>query len=277
MTVEYVSRLQNAADRILKTQDEVTQIPPISDAWADFDLPSGYAVGRLVHQRRLADGAIAIGRKIGFTNPEMWSIYGVVAPIWGYVYQAGLIDAEDGHARVDISHFAEPKIEPEIVFHFNATPTQTDPVAIASCIDWVAHGFEIVQSHFPAWQFKAADTVADNGLHGALVIGKRIPLNQIAADPMAALKAFTLDLYHDGRPQASGTGGAVLGHPLSAIAHLIEVLAKQADAVPLKAGELVTTGTVTAAQSITGGQTWSTRLQGVQLPGLSIETVDGAA
>ena len=44
---------------------------------------------------------------------------------------------------------------------------------IAGAIGWVAHGFEFVQSIFPGWRFKAADCVADGGLHGALFVGPR--------------------------------------------------------------------------------------------------------
>ena len=70
---------------------------------------------------------------------------------------------------------------------------------IAESIDWVAHGFEIVQSHFPGWKFKAPDTVADWGLHGTLLVGPPRPVQALAADPVAALAAFTLDLSCDGR------------------------------------------------------------------------------
>ena len=38
-------------------------------------------------------------------------------------------------------------------------------------VDWVAHGFEFVQSIFPGWRFQAADTVADVGLHGRCFSG----------------------------------------------------------------------------------------------------------
>jgi hypothetical protein len=30
----------------------------------------------------------------------------------------------------------------------------------------VAHGYEIVHTHFPGWKFSAAQAVADGGLHG---------------------------------------------------------------------------------------------------------------
>jgi 2-keto-4-pentenoate hydratase len=61
-----------------------------------------------------------------------------------------------------------------------------------------------------------------------------------------------------------------VGSPLLAVAHLINVIAKQPYALPLQAGEIVTTGTLTAALPINAGQIWTTKLDGIALPGLSV-------
>ena len=39
---------------------------------------------------------------------------------------------------------------------------------------------------------------------------------------------------------------------------------------PVQAGEIVTTGTLTAAMPIEPGQTWSTALDGLDVPGLRV-------
>jgi 2-oxo-3-hexenedioate decarboxylase len=60
-----------------------------------------------------------------------------------------------------------------------------DETALSSCIAWIALGFEIVQSIYPGWKFSAADTVAANGVQGALLIGPRHPFaphDRMAAD-----------------------------------------------------------------------------------------------
>jgi 2-keto-4-pentenoate hydratase len=49
--------------------------------------------------------------------------------------------------------------------------TSPDPPGANACIDWIAHGIEIVQSHFPGWKFQAADTIADWALHGRSFLG----------------------------------------------------------------------------------------------------------
>jgi 2-oxo-3-hexenedioate decarboxylase len=67
-----------------------------------------------------------------------------------------------------------------------------------------------------------------------------------------------------------GRGSNALGSALLAVAHLTAVLSTQPKALPLQAGEIVTTGTLTAALPIYEGQIWSTNLEGISLPGISL-------
>jgi 2-oxo-3-hexenedioate decarboxylase len=138
-------------------------------------------------------------------------------------------------------------------------------------IDWVAHAFEIVQSHFAGWKFQAADTIVDIALHGALLVGEPQQVDHLGQDLVGALETLEIDLYCDGVFRESGRGSDVLGNPLVAIAHLIRVLADDAQAVGLQAGEMVTTGTVTTAQSIQRGQMWQSQVRRIELPGLTVQ------
>ena len=57
------------------------------------------------------------------------------------------------------------------MFGLKAAPMPgMNEAALLDCIEWVALGYEVVQSIFPDWKFAAADTVAANGVHGALVM-----------------------------------------------------------------------------------------------------------
>lgn len=253
-------------------QDNGRQIEPFTSRFSDFDVPSAYAVADLIHRARVRQGATPVGRKIGFTNPEMWALYGVREPIWAYVYDTTVIRLNGELRSCSLGKFAEPKIEPEIIFHFHtAPPANADLASILACVDWVAHGFEIVQSHFPGWRFRAADTVADWALHGTLLVGEPQPLARLGPSLITALERFSLNLLCDGVLREVGVGSNVLGSPLLAIAHLISVLAKQPEYLSLQAGELVTTGTITTAQPVHAGETWRTEVQGIGLPGISVE------
>jgi len=259
------------ARRIKAAQDRAGQIEPITDAAPGFDLDLAYEAARLVHEARLAAGASAVGRKIGFSNSNIWPQYGVNAPIWGYVYDTTLIDAGSGHASCSLGRFAEPRIEPEIVLHLAQAPRAgSGPDELLACIDWIAHGFEIVQSHYPGWRFRAADTVADSALHGALVLGPKLAVADIGADPAAVLAAFTVTISRDGEAVDRGSGANVLGGPPAALAHLIDTLERSAPPSPLLAGELVTTGTLTGAWPVQPDERWSSRFEGIPLEGLHV-------
>jgi 2-oxo-3-hexenedioate decarboxylase len=138
----------------------------------------------------------------------------------------------------------------------------------------VAHGFEIVQSHFPGWKFQAPDTVADWALHGTLLIGPPQPLPRLGTDVVAALESFSLALSCGDRHVETARGSNVLGSPLRAISHLLSVSAKGRDDAQLQAGEIVTTGTITTAQSVHGGEVWRSEVRGIALPGLTVEFLE---
>jgi 2-oxo-3-hexenedioate decarboxylase len=150
----------------------------------------------------------------------MWSEYGVSAPVFGYVYDSTVAYLEEPSGRLAIGHLAQPRIEPEIILQLSRAPRATqDEAELQSCIDWIAHGYEIVQSHFPGWRFQAPDTIAAFGLHGALVVGPRRAVADLP-DLAAKLRAFTIALARDGRVEALGGGRNVLDSPLLAAAHL---------------------------------------------------------
>ena len=260
------------ARQMKAAQDEARQIEPFTSQLSDFDVPSAYAVARLIHEERIHRGAVTVGRKIGFTNRAMWSRYGVCEPIWGYIYDTTVVRVSGTQARCSLRRFTEPKIEPEIIFHFRSSPpVGGDLAALLACIDWVAHGFEIVQSHFPKWKFEAADTVADQALHATLLVGPPQSVDWLGPGLITALESFSLALSCHGDVRELGLGSNVLGSPLAAIAHLVAVLATQPQQVPLQANEMVTTGTITTAQSIYPGEVWRTELQGIALPGICVE------
>jgi len=235
-----------------------------------FGIARAYEVATRIHKARLARGERPVGRKIGFTNRNLWDEFGVREPVWGFVYDTTLIWAKDGRANVRIDGFAEPRIEPEIVLHFKLSPPPArDEAAILDCIDWIAHGFEIVQSPFPGWKFKVPDTVAANGLHGILVIGDPVPVALIP-ECKKRLQEFHITLKRNKAVMAKGGGANVLGSPLLALAHLTGALKNLPEFPGVTADEVVTTGTLTRALPVKEGETWSTELYGINLPGLTI-------
>jgi 2-keto-4-pentenoate hydratase len=264
-----VTDVEKAATTLGDAYDEGRLLSPLTDEDPTLDEESAYAIAQCLHERRLARGDRPVGRKIGFTNRAIWEMFGVYAPVWGYLYDATTAVHPDGTATVSLDHLVQPMIEPEIQLHFaEAPPVTTDADAIFSCVDWIAHGFEIVQCPFPGWKFQRNDCIAAAGFHGALVMGPALSTSQMN-EGVAALATFSIALSKNGALQDTGTGANVLDSPLCALAHLFDVLSAQSRAGAISAGEIVTTGTLTSPFPIQAGQTWSTQLEGIDLGGFS--------
>lgn len=243
-------------------------VPSFSARYPSFTLDDAYRVTALANGLRVAKGWKPVGRKIGFTNHQMWKEYGVGAPNWGYIYDRTIHDL----ARpLPLAPYTEPKIEPEIMFGLSAAPSPgMDDAALLSCIGWVSHGWELVQSIFPGWKFSLPDCTAANAMHGALLIGPRHEIGTRADEWLRTLPQFEVELYCDGKLMDRGRGANVLDGPLSALRHLVELLARDPDNPPLAAGEIVSTGTLTRAFPVKTGETWTTKLKGIDLEGVGL-------
>jgi 2-oxo-3-hexenedioate decarboxylase len=257
----------------LAASDAARSIQPITDSRPGFDLPAAYRVSAEVVRRRMARGEKPIGWKIGFTNRTIWDEYDVHAPIWGPVYDTTVsFVPADAMAQCALAPLVEPRIEPEIVLRLGKPPDPTmNEAGIMECIDGVAHGFEIVQSLFPAWRFRAADTVAAFALHGRLFVGPFTEIRDGTArkEWRRRLTDFEIVLSRDRAFVDRGHGTNVLDGPVHALLHFVRGLA-EISGERLSPGAIVTTGTVTRAFPVHPGETWSTELIGLPLPGCSL-------
>jgi 2-keto-4-pentenoate hydratase len=239
----------------------------------DFELAAAYQQAIAVRRLRMARGESPRGYKIGFTNRHIWPRYNVFAPIWGTLYDTTLTFCE-GHGSVSLANSCQPRIEPETVFGLRATPAHDATLdELFEAIEWVAPGFELVQSHRLDWQFQAAETVADGGLHAHLLVGRRVRLHDIASNAAqlnALLAATQVTLCKDDQPIDQGMGRNVLDSPLLALQHLLQTLRQCPNAPELLAGDVVTTGTWTDAWPVQSGERWSANFSG-PLSSLSVE------
>jgi 2-oxo-3-hexenedioate decarboxylase len=194
-----VTSVQVVAAEAFDLLDSGRQVAPFSSRLPRFDLDDAYRVTAAVRQMRETRGEIPLGRKIGFTNRTIWDEYQIGAPMWGYIYNRTVRDLADLGTTVSLAGLAEPRIEPEIIFGLAMAPEPgMDERALLGCIDWVAHGFELVQSIFPQWEFTLPDTVAAYGLHGMLLVGPRHTLVEHGGDWLGNLSTFGIDLTRDG-------------------------------------------------------------------------------
>lgn len=269
-----VLSVEVVANEVLALLGQGRQVTPFTRRDPGFDLAEAYQIAGLVRERREARGEKAIGRKIGFTNRGVWEGQGITGPIWNYMYAHTVHDIGAAGGKVAVTGYPEPRIEPEIVVHFAKAPAPGMPEAeIMGCIDWVAHGFEIVHSVFPGWQLKAADAVAMCGVHTALLVGAKHDVTRDRVHWMHQISEFSVVLSDGHGVTKPGAAKNVLGGPLSAIRHCLDVIAHFPGSEPIAAGEVVTTGTLTDAMPVRAGETWSTNFAGTDLEGLTLKIV----
>lgn len=261
---------KSAAQELLAVLDEGQIVPSLAEYDVGFDWDEAYAIAAEIVKLRRARGERTVGRKIGFTNRKIWAEYGATSPIWAHVYDSSVIFAEDSAAIVSLAGSAQPRLEPEIAFKLSAPIAADcrDPALLLQALEWYAPSFEIVGCHFPSWKFKPADSAADFSCHWRLVVGTPVAVRK---DDIPALVGQLRDckvaLRRGELILARGTGANALDHPALALAFLADILARQPQFDPLAAGEVVTTGTLTAALPIKPGETWSSRYE--ELPGVT--------
>jgi 2-oxo-3-hexenedioate decarboxylase len=271
MTTSDISRI---IEEHITAFEEAKLITPPSIQYEGFNLEQAYIVSDELFKWRCKDGQKSIGRKIGFTNKSIWESHGLGTPIWAHMFEDTVQFAKDNIADISLSGMVLPRIEPEIVFKLKSAPIPTDmgPSDILKHIEWVAIGFEIVDSHYSNWQFSPADAVADFGVHAALVIGSPIKINEHQILELSdQLEEFKVMLFKNKSAVADGVGKNVLGNPALALGYLQNVLNKQPVSAPLAPGEIITTGTLTPALSITSGEDWAVDVSGIGLPSLRIK------
>ena len=260
------------AQELLTALDGAQLVPLVSERDPGFDLVAAFAVADELRRLRIARGERPVGYKIGFTNRGIWDRYGVHAPIWGPVWDTTVEFVASGAASVSLARFSQPRLEPEIMFGFARAPhAGMSEAELAGCIEWVAHGYEIVHTHFADWRFKAPDTVADFALHGRLFVGTRVPIASFA-EPARELAEVNVVLMRDGEAIDQGVSSIVLDGPLTALRLWVDAMAVQSERWPIAAGDIVTTGTITDAAPMLPGRRFQTRLSEPRLPGLALST-----
>ena len=245
------------------------QLWPADANASSSTVSSAYQTALAVRDLRVERGEQIRGYKIGFTNRSIWQRYNVAAPVWGFMWKASVefVDGANGaRNQVDLSRLCQPRIEPEAVFCFKATPPAncTDDELFTS-LDWVAPGFELVQSHAADWKFAAPQAVADGALHARLIVGQRTPVAHIAsqADQLhTVLARVGVSLQKNGVTVETGRGANVLDSPFYALKHFLAELRACPGAGDVEPRDVVTTGTWTDAWPVSSGQTWTAQFDG---------------
>jgi len=273
------------------TAGRLIAVPP-SAREGGCDLDTGYAVEAELTRIRRAAGRRTVGRKIGLANRAVWRAMKMKTLVWANMYDDTVHQATRGEATLSLARMRAPRLEPEIVVKLKTVPergpssqhgpvgSQSDPTMLQPGVDaagaleaveWYAFAFEVVDCPFPDWKFTPGDFMASLGLHAALVVGEPRPVRREAIPQLVGeLAAFTARLSKNGQVVQEGGGRNVLDSPALCLVELASAVPAQPGAEPLRAGELISTGSLTVAPPIAAGERWSVVGHGLDVPELSL-------
>ncbi len=269
--VETLARELLSAD---ETGDMVA-IPPSQRP--GFDLNTAYEVEATLKQFRQASGHRSVGRKVGYANKAMWRVLKLETLVWAHMYDDTVHYSDGNSATLALAHPRSLKIEPEIIFGMKQTVItgslgeDADAAAALASADWLAVGFEIIDCPFPGWKFQPSDFVASFGLHAALVIGEKVQVQPSAiATLVDALGQFKVRVSKNGEFVEEGSARNCLRSPALCLAELSSAITRRFPTEPLSAGEVVSSGTLTAGHPTAKGDRWIVEVEGLPLPPLKL-------
>jgi 2-keto-4-pentenoate hydratase len=230
-------------------------IPPLRDAYPGMGLDDAYAIQQLGIAQRVAGGARVVGHKVGLSSRAMQLMMGVDEPDFGHLTDAMSV-LED--ADVDVAALCQPRVEIESAFVLGA-PLAGPGVSVADVVratDFVLPSIEIIDSRITGWDIRLVDTVADNASSARVVLGGT-PRRLTELD----LRSVPAALERNGRVVETGTTGAVLGNPVTAVAWLANTLGRFG--VTLEAGHVILPGSCTRAVDVAPGDWIRARFGGL--------------
>lgn len=249
------SSCAEAAGALLEAYRTGQPVKPLVAEYPDITMDDAYAIQQVQLQSWLDSGLVLKGHKVGLTSAAMQQQMGVDQPDFGVLLE-NMFYPE--FSPIPVEAFIQPRIEPEIglVLGRDLTGPGVTIAEAAAAVDFVLPALEIIDSRIEDWKISITDTIADNASSGGVVLGS-------SPTPLTGsnLALVGCNLYGNGALVASGAGGAVLGSPLLAVAWLANTVGQHG--VTLRAGHVVLTGSVTRAQVVVPGDTWSAQFAGL--------------
>jgi 2-keto-4-pentenoate hydratase len=267
------NEIESLAQELLSAAEtgQMVSVPPSSRP--SFDLDTAYAVEATLKRIRQSGGHRAVGRKVGYANKAMWRVLKLETLVWAHMYDDTVHYSDQNQATLPVVHPRSMKIEPEIVFGLKEPiiSQSLDAAAALACADWLALGFEIIDCPFPGWQFQPSDFVASFGLHAALVVGEKTHLRPELIDKLVEeLPRFTVRMSKNGEFMEEGSGKNSLRSPALCLAELGGAILRRFPDQPLSAGEIISSGTLTAGHATKRGDRWTAEVAGLALPPLTL-------
>ncbi|MET0459962.1 MAG: fumarylacetoacetate hydrolase family protein [Ilumatobacteraceae bacterium] len=238
-----------AAAELLDMRASRRVVPDLPPALRPPTLADAYAIQQRVVADLLArSGGRGIGYKVACTNEIAQAALQIDRPVFGRLMSQ---TTSPSGTTLAAGPFIHRVIEAEFGFRIGA---DVEPVAgghthdtIAASIDALIPSIEIVDHRFESWAVGALRVAADNAIHGWWIHGE--PVTDWRGHDLAAA---AVSVTRNGELVTTGSGAAVLGHPLTVMAWLADELPQFGR--QLRRGDVVTTGVATDVFEVGAGE-----------------------
>ncbi|WP_440995082.1 2-oxo-3-hexenedioate decarboxylase [Arhodomonas sp. SL1] len=263
MSTLNTDQIESLSEHLESAELHARAVHKITDDYLDMDFEDAYAIQWATRRRKESRGSRIVGLKMGLTSRAKMKQMGVEEPIYGFL--ADYFQEAEG-AEIDTSKLIHPKVEAEIAFMTRA-PLRGPGCHVGQVLaatEFVMPAVEIIDSRYENFRFDLPSVIADNASSSRFVTG-----GAIAGAREMDLRTVGVVLEKNGEPVEVGAGAAVLNHPASSIALLANMLAARGEELP--AGSLILSGGITAAASVSAGDSVTLRAQGMGSVSLRFE------
>lgn len=231
--------INQSAQLLFRNRQTHSVVDNIPEALYPESIDEAYLVqARLVSLLLNQNNSTSCGYKLACTNSRVMKLLGVNGPLSGRMLSHS---THKSGASLNTEEFFRRIVELEFAFIMEKdVPTTPEPYtasSITSYIESFIPAIEIVDHHYTDFTKVGANAlIADNAIHGAIVLGNPVPEWQ-----STDLSEYQVQLFVNNNLFSQGIGKNVLGSPLNVMAWLANHL--QSRGIGLKSGDLVSTGT----------------------------------
>ena len=226
---------------------ELTRQPigRVTDDFPGVDVVDAYEIQLINIRHRLAEGRLIRGHKVGLSSKAMQEMMGVDEPDYGHLLDDMFVFEDEVVPTADL---CQPRVEVEVAFILGAPlpAPGCNAADVLRATAYVVPALEIIDSRIKDWSITLCDTIADNASSCRVVLGG----NATRIDQVD-LRTVGATLRRNGTIIATGTTGAVLGNPVTAVAWLANKV--HTFGVSLEAGHVILPGSCTRAYDVGPG------------------------
>lgn len=232
-------------------EEQHVSIAPLTEQQPTLTVDDAYQVQLTRIEKKVNEGDVITGKKIGLTSLAMQNLLNVDQPDYGHLLKS--MEVKNG-GKVSLSSLFQPKIEGEIAFVLKKDLVGPNVTVeeVLQATDYVVASIEIVDSRVKDWKIKLEDTIADNASCGLYILSEqKIKIEDVH------LPSIEMELIKNGEVVNTGKGTDVLGNPAACVTWLANKL--KTYNVDLKAGEVILAGALSAAVVAEPGDVFTAR------------------